>query len=185
MLGLALLVVTSSCHGRETVDPMSSLGRVTRSASLPCDSAVVDLSAAPGVDPWDVAGNPDLRIIGEVAALRTTGWSQPAVPARHALDAEHPGSPAYLLAPKTPLFVRRGVTFELRIAEGYRDRAAVRFGMSDPTRALLVGPCDSEREWILFTGRVLLTEPACVTLEIVLADGRIEPFRVGIGVPCS
>ncbi|MDE0168035.1 MAG: hypothetical protein OXS29_00745 [bacterium] len=185
VLGVALVAVVASCHEGETIGLPSWISGVTPSASLPCDNAVVDLSAAPGVDPWDVAGNPDLQIIGEVAALRADGWNQPAVSASHALDSEHPGDPAFLLAPKTPLFVRRGAAFELRIADGYRDRAAVRFGSSGPASALAVGPCDSEREWILFTGRFLLTEPECLTLEVVLQDGRIEPFRIGIGIPCS
>lgn len=184
VLVLALLAVAASCQEGETVGPGSRLGGVAHSASLPCDSAVVDLSAAPGVDPWDVAGNPDLQIIGDVAALRSDGWTHPAVPASHALDSDSE-DPVFRLAPKTPLFVRRGAAFELRVAESHRDGAALRFGVSGPASSLAVGPCDSQREWILFTGRVLLTEPACVTLEVALPDGRTEPFRMGLGVPCS
>lgn len=181
-----VLLVGSSCQDGETRRPSSPLSGVTPSASLACNSAVVDMSAAPGVDPWDVGGNPDLRIVGGVAALRTASAHRSAHSASHSPGAEPTEDPAFLIAPKTPLFVRRGAAFELRVGESFRDRAALRFGnLSRPTSAILVGPCDSEREWLLFTGRILLTEPECLTLELVLQDGLIEPIQMGIGVACA
>ena len=188
--GVVLVVVLSSCQEAERADPAPRDASIARSAAVPCQGAVTDISAAPGYDPWDVAADPEMHIIGGVAALRTgvgsdlvhqvaTRWSY-----REDGTIEYPADPTLRLGTKMPLFVRSGAAFELRVAEDFRDRVAIGFGSSGPSLALAVGPCDSEREWLLFTGGVWLPEPECIGLEVVLPNGTTEQIRMGIGARC-
>ena len=187
--GVVLLAIFSSCQDVEGVDPAPSRPGVARSASVPCQGAVLDVSAAPDHDPRDVPADPELHIIGGIAALRTgesSGHVHQVARWSYVEDGtiEFPEDPTLGLFSKMPLFVRRAAVFELLVPEGFRDRVAIGFGSSGPSLALAVGPCDSEREWLIFTGGVWLPEPECITLQAVLQNGMTEPIHLGVGAPC-
>ena len=53
-----------------------------------------------------------------------------------------------------------------------------------PARVVRVGPCSSEREWVVFAGGVWVTEPGCV--EVLAASGNESvPVRLPVGAPCQ
>ena len=125
--------------------------------------------------------DPGLDIIGGVAALRTAKTSgYVARLSAHGLYDD----PTLRLASKTPLLVRRGATFELRVADGFHDRVALDYGRSSPSLRTAFGPCDSETEWLLFTGYVWVADPECISLEVVLPDSTVEARDLGLGAPC-
>ena len=134
----------------------------------------------PGPDLNNV--DPDFDIIGGVAALRTsetTGYVAP-LGAHDFYD-----DPTLRLASKTPLLVRRGATFELRVPDSFHDRVALDYGNSSPPALRSTfGPCESETEWLLFTGYVWAADPECITLEVVLPDSTVEARQLGLGTPC-
>ena len=175
--GLGLLLMVQSRGALE--DSSRPSGRVGVAYWLPlrCEQMVTEFSPPqPDLNELD----PDSQIIGGVAALRTsesTGYaSQTAAQGRYE-------DPTLRLAAKTPLFVRRGSVFELRVPESFHDRVAIGWG-SIPTHRLAVGPCESDTEWLFFPGGVWVADPECVTLEIVLQDSTVETFQLGIGAPC-
>ena len=133
---------------------------------------------------------PNHQIIGGVAALETSSSARYALKAgtvsyqdgpRHLSEVD----PTLAAAARVILLVRRGAVFELRISEDFHDRAAFEWGSSRvPAHRLAVGPCSGETEWLFVFGFVFLPEPECVAMEVVLPDGAVEPFQMGIGEPC-
>lgn len=182
-LGVALLL--PACELREPpATPQSSLLPSTRATvvdriEVPCENTITEFSP-PGPDLNTV--DPDFDIIGGVAALRTSKTAgYVAQLSAHGLYDD----PTLRLASKTPLLVRRGATFELRVADGFRDRVAFDYVDSDPpSLRTAFGPCESETEWLLFTGYVWVADPECITLEVVLPDSKVEARELGLGAPC-
>ena len=133
---------------------------------------------------------PNHQIIGGVAALETSNSARYALRAgsvsyqtgpRHLSEVD----PTLAAAARVSLLVRSGAVFELRISEDFHDRAAFEWGSSRvPAHRLAVGPCSGETEWLFVFGFVFLPEPECVAMEVVLPDGAVEPFQMGIGEPC-
>lgn len=154
--------------------PPSTRAAVVDRIEVPCEYTITEFSP-PGPDLNTVG--PDFDIIGGVAALRTGDRSQGT--AHRFYD-----DPTLRLASKTPLLVLRGATFELRVPDSFHDRVALDYGRSGPSLRTTFGPCQSETEWLLFTGYVWVADPECITLEVVLPDSTVEARELGLGAPC-
>ena len=181
-MGMALLL--PGCALREppttqpTLPPPSTRATVADLIEVPCEATITEFSP-PGPDLNTV--DPDFDIIGGVAALRTSRT------AGHVVQLSEHGrydDPALRFAAKTPLLVRHGATFEFRVPDRFRDRVALDYGRSGPSLRAAFGPCESETEWLLFTGYVWVADPECITLEVVLADSTVEAREFGLGAPC-
>lgn len=85
---------------------------------------------------------------------------------------------------KFGLHVRRNRIASLEVVSA-PDRAILDYVHPDvPARVVRVGPCDSEREWVVFAGGVWVTEPGCV--EVLAASGNESvPVRLPVGAPCE
>lgn len=179
---MALLL--AACGVREPpVAQQSSLPPSTRAAvadriEVPCEDTITEFSPPePDLNTVD----PDFDIVGGVVALRTSRTSgYVAQLSAHSLYDD----PTLRLASKTPLLVRRGSTFELRVPGGLHDRVALDYGTSGPSLRITFGPCESETEWMLFTGYVWVADPECISLEVVLPDSTVETRALGLGAPC-
>jgi hypothetical protein len=179
---MALLL--AGCGVRETpATQQSSLPPSTRAAvddriEVRCEDTITEFSPPePDLNTVD----PDFDILGGVAALRTAETAgDVAQLSAHGLYDD----PTLRLAAKTPLLVRRGATFELRVPDGFQDRVALDYGRSGPSLRTAFGPCESETEWLLFTGYVWVADPECISLEVVLPDSTVETRRLGLGAPC-
>lgn len=159
--------------------PPSTRATVVDRVEVPCEDTITEFSP-PGPDLNTV--DPDFDIIGGVAALRTseTAGYVAQLSAHGFYD-----DPTLRLASKTPLLVRRGATFELRVPDGLHDRVALDYGNSSPpSLRTAFGPCGSETEWLLFTGYVWVADPECITLEVVLPDSTVAARELGLGAPC-
>ena len=180
-LGVALLL--AGCGVREPpVTQQTSLpparAAVADRVEVPCEDTITEFSP-PGPDLNTV--DPDFDIVGGVIALRTSKSSgDVAQLSAHGFYDD----PTLRLAAKTPLLVRRGATFELRVPDGFHDRVALDYGRSGPSLRTAFGPCQSETEWMLFTGYVWVADPECISLEIVLPDFTIEARQLDLGAPC-
>ena len=184
-MGVALLL--PGCGIREPpLAQQTSLLPSTRATvvdliKVPCEDTITEFSP-PGPDLNTV--DPDFDIIGGVAALRTSRTADyVAQLSAHGLYDD----PTLRLAAKTPLLVRRGATprFELRVADGFHDRVAFDYVDSDPpSLRTAFGPCESETEWLLFTGYVWVADPECINIDVVLADSTVETRKLGLGAPC-
>ncbi len=180
---MALLL--PGCGLREPpVTQQPSLTPSTRSAvvdriDVPCEYTITEFSP-PGPDLNTV--DPDFDIIGGVAALRTSRTAgYVAQLSAHGFYED----PTLRLAAKTPLLIRRNATFELRVPDSLHDRVALDYGRSGPSLRTTFGPCESETEWLLFTGHVWVADPECITLEVVLPDSTVEARELGLGAPCG
>ena len=181
-LGAALLL--AGCGIREPpVAQQSSLPPSTRAAvtdriEVPCEYTITEFSPPePDLNTVD----PEFDIVGGVIALRTAKTAgYVAQLSAHGLYDD----PTLRLAAKTPLLVRRGATFELRVPDSFHDRVALDYGHSGPSLRTAFGPCESETEWLLFTGYVWVADPECITLEVVLPDSTVEAPQLGLGAPC-
>lgn len=180
---MALLL--SGCGLREApATQQSSMVPSTRATvadliEVPCKDTITEFSP-PGPDLNTV--DPDFDIIGGVAALRTSETS--GYRAQLSAHGFH-DDPTLRLASKTPLLVRRGATFELRVPGNFHDRVALDYGRSGPSLRTTFGPCEAETEWLLFTGYVWVADPECITLEVVLPDSTVEARKLGLGAPCQ
>ena len=161
-----------------TSPPPSTRATVADLIEVPCEDTITEFSP-PGPDLNTV--DPDFDIIGGVAALRTSKT------AGHVAQLSEHGfydDPTLRLAAKTPLLVRRGTTFELRVPDRFHNRVALDYGRAGPSLRATFGPCESETEWLLFTGYVWVADPECIALEVVLPDATVEARELGLGAPC-
>ncbi len=181
-MGAALLL--AGCGLREppvtqqSSPPPSARAAVHDRIEVPCEDTITEFSP-PGPDLNTV--EPDFEIVSGVIALRT------AETAGHVAQLSAHGlydDPTLRLAAKTPLLVRRGATFELRVRDGFHDRVALDYGPSGPSLRTTFGPCESETEWLLFTGYVWVADPECISVEVVLPDSAVETRQLGLGAPC-
>ena len=185
LLALSVALLLSGCGLREqpvTRDPspsVSARGVVTDRLAVPCEQTITEFSP-PGPDLNTV--DPDFEIVGGVAALRTAGSDgRVAGVAAHGFYDD----PALRLGAKTPVLVRRGSTFELRVPDSFRDRVALDFVHSGPPAfRIAFGPCESDTEWMVFIGYVWVADRECVALEVVLQDSTVETLTLGLGTPC-
>ena len=190
-LWLALLLTVQSCgYAEDSSQPSGRVG-IAYQVPLHCDNAITQWSP-PGPDLNTV--DPDFEIVGGVAALQTSQSSQYALPTNPSFhnkpDSEfryNPSSedPTLQTGTRGLLLVRRESSFTLRVPEDFHDRVAFEWGSSGvPAHRLEVDSCESETEWLFYFGSVFVSEPECITLEVVLPDSTIEPFQMGIGKPC-
>ena len=183
-MGVALLL--AGCGVREPpVAQQSSLPASTRAAvadriEVPCEDTITEFSPPePDLNTVD----PDFDIVGGVIALRTRMGETAGYVAQLTAHGFY-DDPSLRLAAKTPLLVRRGATFELRVPDSFHDRVALDYGPSGPSLRTTFGPCESETEWLLFTGYVWVADPECITLEGVLPDSTVETRQLALGAPC-
>lgn len=160
-----------------TSPPPSTRATVVDLIEVPCEDTITEFSP-PGPDLDTV--DPGFDIIGGVIALRTSKTAgYVAQLSAHGLYDD----PTLRLAAKTPLLIRRGATVEIRVPDGFHDRVALDYGHS-PSLRTAFGPCESETEWLLFTGYVWVPDPECISLEVVLPDSTVEARPLGLGAPC-
>ena len=158
--------------------PASTRVAIVDRTEVPCEHTITEFSP-PGPDLNAV--DPAFDVIGGVVALRTskTAGYVSQLSAHGFYD-----DPMLRLASKTTLLVRRGATFELRVPDSFHDRVALDYGQSGPSLRTAFGPCESETEWLLFTGYVWVADPECISLEVVLPDSKVEARQLGLGAPC-
>lgn len=191
VLWLALLLTVQSCgYAEDSAQPSGRAG-IAYQAPLLCNNAITQWSP-PGPDLNTV--DPDFEVVGGVAGLQTSTSSQYALQAGpyfwRESDSEfrynpYSEDPTLQTAARGILLVRRESSFELRVPESFHDSVAFEWGSSGvPAHRLRVGPCESDTEWLFFFGTVFVSEPECITLEVVLPDSTVEPFQMGIGKPC-
>ena len=85
---------------------------------------------------------------------------------------------------KFGLLVRRDRTVSLEVVDS-PGRAVLEYVHPDtPASVVGVGPCSSEREWVVFAGGVWATEPGCVELLVASGDERLG-VRLPVGAPCD
>lgn len=196
VLWLALLLTVQSCGDAEDSSQPSGRVGIAYLTPLHCDEAITRWSP-PGPDLNTLDPDfPDFEVVGGVAALQTSISSQYALPAGFSDRYRYtPGSefrydplsedPTLQTVTRGHLLVRRESSFDLRVSEDFHDRVAFEWGSSGvPAHRLEVSPCESETEWLFFFGRVFVSEPECISLEVVLPDSTVEPFQMGIGKPC-
>ena len=181
---MALLL--AGCGVREPpVAQQSSLPPSTRAAvadriEVPCEDTITEFSPPePDLNTVD----PDFDIVGGVIALRTRMGETAGYVAQLSAHGLY-DDPTLRLAAKTPILVRRGAMFELRVPDGLQDRVALDYGRSGPSLRTAFGPCESETEWLLFTGYLWVADPECISLEVVLPDSTVETRQLGLGAPC-
>ncbi len=181
-MGMTLLLPGCGLREHPVTQP-SSLPPSTRAdvadlIEVPCEYTITEFSPPePDLNTVD----PDFDIIGGVVALRTSETAG-YVAQVSALDLYD--DPTLRLAAKTPILVRRGATFELRVSSSFHDRVALDYGRSPPSLRAAFGPCESETEWLLFTGYLWVADPECITLEVALPDSTVEGRKLGLGAPC-
>ena len=85
---------------------------------------------------------------------------------------------------KFGLLVRRDRSVTVEVI-GSPGKAVLEYVHPDvPARVVRVGPCSSEREWVVFAGGVWVTEPGCV--EVLAASGNESvAVRLPVGAPCE
>lgn len=118
----------------------------------------------------------DYEILGGVAALPTANSS------RYFHEVRPTGSPnrAARLMAKFPFAARRNTGFELRVPPGFQDRVALG---SWNIHAIRVPACPSEGQWVVFNTALLVTNPECISLEVVYGSTR-ETVPIAVGTPC-
>lgn len=191
VLCLALLTIVQACTASEVPAPSGRAG-IAYIVPFACNQAITQWSPpGPNLDAIEEEF-PNHQIIGGVAALETSNSARYAVQAGTIYQGWHDKpwhlsevDPTLAVVARVILLVRRGAVFELRISEDFHDRAAFEWGSNRvPAHRLAVGPCSGETEWLFVFGLVYLPEPECVAMEVVLPDGAVEPFQMGIGEPC-
>ena len=85
---------------------------------------------------------------------------------------------------KFGLLVRRDRSVSVEVI-GSPGKAVLEYVHPDaPARMVRVGPCRSEREWVVFAGGVWVTEPGCV--EVLAVSGNESVLvRLPVGAPCD
>ena len=163
----------------QSLPPVSTRSGIVERTHVPCEQTITEFSP-PGPDLNTV--DPSFEIVGGVAALRTSrSRAYASQLTAHGIYDD----PALRLASKTPLLIRRGAMFEIRVPDTFRDRVALDYSdTGPPSLRTTFGPCESETEWLVFTGYVWLANPECITLEIALPDSTVETARLGLGEPC-
>ena len=85
---------------------------------------------------------------------------------------------------KLGLLVRRDRPVSVEVI-GSSGKAVLEYVHPDaPARVVRVGPCSSEREWVVFAGGVWVTEPGCVEV-LAASRGESVPVRLPVGAPCE
>ncbi|MCY3643290.1 MAG: hypothetical protein F4Z54_09975 [Acidimicrobiaceae bacterium] len=85
---------------------------------------------------------------------------------------------------KFGLLVRRDRSVSVEVI-GSPGKAVLEYVHPDaPARVVRVGPCSSEREWVVFAGGVWVTEPGCVEV-LAASRGESVPVRLPVGAPCE
>lgn len=117
-----------------------------------------------------------LKIFGELiggAVVLPTSSSSPALAVT--------GNGGMYFA-KAGLVVRPNAQVEVIVARKGRENASLRWGGTEGDH-LLVGPCNSDAEWLVFAGGYLVGRPRCVDL-VVRTDGEETQTAVGVGAAC-
>ena len=85
---------------------------------------------------------------------------------------------------KFGLLVRRDRLVSLEVVSSPGDAVLEYLHPDTPARAVRVGPCRSDREWVVFAGGVWVTEPGCVEL-VATSGGESARARLAVGAPCD
>lgn len=150
----------------ETVRPVPGEDIPSSAAIVECQNAIAHL------DEIDDIGH---TTIHNVVSLATSESSSAA------LQVSRDGNGA--LFGKTGLVVRRNSRVELKVREEFADEVSVRWGQTVDTDHLIVGPCSSRAEWLVFAGGYVVQRVGCFD---ILVKGRSEQAKVavGVGAPC-
>ena len=85
---------------------------------------------------------------------------------------------------KFGLLVRRDRVLSLGVVNSLGEAVLEYVHPDKPARVVRVGPCPSDREWVVFAGGVWVTEPGCLELVAASGDERL-PVRLPVGGPCA
>ena len=174
--GLVLVVAAALVAGCSGGKPAP--GAVTEAATVevPCSQAI---DAVDDIGPSYLAHGSG----GGFVALPSDGWSPSGVLQLGRLGSEGSDLEDFRFS-KFGLLVRRDRSVSVEVI-GSPGKAVLEYVHPDaPARVVRVGPCSSEREWVVFAGGVWVTEPRCV--EVLAASGNESVLvRLPVGAPCE
>ena len=161
-LAVVVLAVLTGCSGGEDE---------STTVVVPCSSAI---DAVDDAGPSYVTHGSD----GGFVALLLGGWLPSGVLQLGRMGETGSEFEGFRFS-KFGLLVRRDRLVSLEVVNS-PDEAVLDYVHPDiRARSVRVGPCISEREWVVFAGGVWVTEPGCV--ELVTASGN-ETVRVRLPV---
>lgn len=169
--GILLLVAQACSPGPDETRPSGRVG-VAYEVLLACADSIDQIDDLPT----------NYETLGGAIALPTSSTTDSALQTSDFGGAD----PAARLFAKTGLLIRSGdVDVEIRVPAEFHDRVAMGWGGSARTHThrLVVPPCQSESEWLVFAGGFWVAEPECITMEVDNGS-TVETFTVGIGAPC-
>ena len=140
---------------------------------LPSSAAIVECQNA--IDHRNNVDSIDYTKIHDVVLLAT---SKSASTALQVARLESSG-----LFGKTGLLVRRNSRVELRVPEEFADEVLVGWGGTNDTDHIVVGPCSSEAEWLVFAGGYVVERVGCFDIT-VRSRSEQTTVSMGIGAPC-
>ena len=165
--------VVAGCSGGE---PVPGAGTGVATVEVPCSQSI---DAVDDVGPSYVA----LGSAGGFVALPSEGWRPSGILQLGRMGSEGSDLEGFRFS-KFGLLVRhdRAVTLEVVTAPG---EAVLTYGHPvTPAGAVSVGPCRSDRQWVVFAGGVWVTEPGCVELLVSSGDERVR-VPLPVGAPCE
>jgi hypothetical protein len=183
-IAVCILLLSACSSGGDTTANESastaSLGGSTTVETHAADSLALDCR-----DPIAEMPAPDAgyEVIGDAVAIVTSRSSKAALQTREAGDA----NASQRLYAKNAVLVRRNTRSEFIVPTAWRNRLSFRWGNAGPQEAtehLVVGPCNSAAEWMVFPGGYFVAENACVQFIVRAADEDHE-VSVGVGAPCA
>lgn len=125
----------------------------------------------------------ELRIVADVVALPSVAQTESLPLGRE----ESNGDLAGYRFSKFPILVRPGTQFDLfGTASGGSDVLLIWSAKPGvvPLRSISFEACEGDSEWLVYPGGVWVSEPTCVTLELVV-EANEESITLGVGASCA
>jgi hypothetical protein len=175
VVAVVTCALLAACTAAGDVTPSSAATPAPTTATPAPATAVLPCADQIGTD---APAAPFETVLGVVAL--------PASPGYQALQTSRTGDsgPQRLFA-KTGLVIRAGTTFDLVVPGGTTLGIGWGSAPTTPSRRLHVPACPSAggAGWLAYAGGYWTDRPACVAL-IVVAGGRQQQVRIGLGTPC-
>ncbi len=184
-MGLVVGVMVSACDTPDDQSRVSGQVGVSYRQHLPCsDSVIMHSEAGEGlaIPGGYFIPEESVRILGGAVAIPLGSGEGDVRIGRYHPDPPHPELPYGI---KVGLLLRRDAAVEIRVPDRFHDTVAIEYGAADvPAHRIAAGPCYSETEWLVFTGGIWLSEPACIVLEVASGGSTIGTVQLGLGEAC-
>ena len=176
LAGLVLVVAAALVTGCSGGRPAP--GAVTEAATVdvPCSQSI---DAVDDIGPSYVAQGSGRGFV----ALPSDGWLSSGVLQLGRVGSAGSELEGFRFA-KFGLLVRHDRAVSLEVVRSPGEVVLDYVHPGDPAPVMSVGPCSSDREWVVFAGGAWVTEPGCVELLASSGDERIA-IRLPVGAPCE